>query len=102
MFYLTNKLADADAQIRGQAALALGYVGEESDKVIPALSLVAAQDLDAQVRSWALVGLYVFGSVRSNTNAFSAIQRGLQDPDEGVRDEAASLLDRVRAEAREK
>ena len=50
---LTGALHDADAQIRGDAVLALAKLGRAAKPAIPGLEALSRSDPDAQVRDYA-------------------------------------------------
>jgi len=84
---LIKELQDEDADVRSNAAYALGQI--RSEDAVPAL-IQALQDSDAEVRynaTWAL------GNI--GEGAVPALIQALQGPDEGVRWNAAEALGKI-------
>jgi beta-lactamase regulating signal transducer with metallopeptidase domain len=89
---LTEALKSSDADVRKEAAEALGHAGRGHPEAIDAL-VVAMEDADPRVQREVLdsLGMLIRGSDKAS-NAVTGIVRMLQHNDKGVRKEAAQAL----------
>jgi HEAT repeat protein/beta-lactamase regulating signal transducer with metallopeptidase domain len=85
-------LRDEDAQIRSQAAHALGTI--ESDQAVAALSEALRNDASAGVRSQAA---WALGMIESN-EAVAALATAISDENAGVRSQAAWALGMIESD----
>ena len=86
---LIEKLQDEDPQVRGEAAVALGWIGPTAKEAVPAL-VKALQDENPQVRKDAAVALGWIGPTA--TEAVPGLIAALQDEMAAVRFTAARVL----------
>jgi len=87
--FLLAALKDEREWVRGQAAEALGQLGQASGQVVAGL-LAALQDEDEEVRGRAAWALGLSGQASEQVVAF--LLAALQDESEGVRGQAALAL----------
>lgn len=85
---LINALEDSDELVRGNAAGALGRIGDRR-AVLPLIN--ALEDSDEYVRKWAATALGDIGDKR----AVESLINALEDKDEDVRKWAVYALDRI-------
>ena len=90
---LVKDLNDQRADVRINAARALGEIGPEAKAAVPAL-IETLKDEEASVRSSA-----AFALSRIGLAAVPALSEALKDEDRNVRGSAAVALDQIRSDA---
>ncbi|MEG4351889.1 HEAT repeat domain-containing protein [Microcoleus sp. LAD1_D3] len=85
-------LEDSDADVRRDAALALGSIGAETETVVPQL-IPLLEDSDSGVRSDAAFALGDIGAEAKT--ALSQLVPLLKDSDSGVRDAVAKAFEKI-------
>ena len=94
----TEDLGSPDAEVRSQAAFALGSIGEPAKKSVPALAALLKEDPDANVRASSAFALSKMGLTAKD--AAPALSQALSDDQPLVRINAANALRNLGPEAR--
>ena len=90
---LTASLADADAEVRAEAARALCFIGQPAKESVPSLIEVLTNDVDTTARQEAARALGMV-SMKSK-DAVPCLLLALKDPEAVVRVQAATALGRI-------
>ena len=90
---LVAALEDEDYEIREHAAIALGKIGQNNDRIISALLAALEEDDDTDVRMQAAIALGNIGE--SDDRVISALLRALKYFSSDVREQAAVALGKI-------
>ena len=89
---LTTALNDADSDVRGWSAQAIGWIGADAVSAVPALIRLLSNK-DEGSRNSACLGLWRIGPAA--TSALPALRRALSDPSADVRRFAERAIDAI-------
>ena len=87
---IIGMLSHKDEDVRGEAARALGDIGDP--KAVDSLKKAWAEDTDKDVQVWAAFGLVI---IAKDEKAFQFLLKSLNDQDDGVHCAAAKALGRI-------